>query len=190
MKRIYLFCFLTFFALINGHVYAGPYKQIAYNAAKNMAESAWKDIGTSCDRTDRFVQIVGDRIDETVASIGTKFRGAAAEEFAQGYIDGLSDVTEKIVNQCTDECGLLGNFMGEAAAQLMCAVANEINRCPTSPSGLNINNMICGSAYKAHCESTADSVSLSTCPKWKDCTMNYTRAVQGGACAYNPDNRN
>jgi hypothetical protein len=169
---------------------AGPFYNIAKNAARGLAQSAWDSIGQDCTKTTEFVIIVGDGVDDATSMIGTVYRGRNAEDFGRGYIDGLVEVLEQVVNRCVNECSMLGNAMGEWAAKMFCRVAAVIKRMPEFTSRIvNIRGTICGGSYRMGCESKFIGTATKMCPMYTtplSALMNYYRGAGNGCCSYNP----
>jgi len=168
---------------------AGPFYRIAYRAAHGLAQSAWDSLGQDCTRTSIFVQIVGDGVDDAVNDIGTKYRGPSAEDFGHGYIDGLMDVLDKVVDRCVNECQMLGTASGEWSAKMFCRVAWAIGHPPTFTVRLvNIRGSICGGAYRLGCESTFVGTANRMCPNYtrSPAFSRFYRAADNGCCSYNP----
>jgi hypothetical protein len=162
---------------------------IAYNAAKGLAESAWINIGQDCTKTSIFVQIVGDGVDDAVNDIGTKYRGPSAEQFGRGFIDGLMEVLDRVVDKCVNECSMLGQASGEWSAKMFCRVAWAIGRAPTFTVKLvNIRGSICGGAYRLGCESSFVGTTTQMCSDYthEPSFNSFYRAAENGCCSYNP----
>jgi len=141
--------------------------RIAYNAASDLVRSTWDRLDRECMRTSQFVRRVGYGVDDATADIGTRYTGWAAEEFGQGYIDGLVESLERLVNRCVNECGRLGNAMGEWSAKMYCRVAQEIRRAPRFTSRIaNLRGSMCGNAYKSGCESGFFGTARWMCPRY------------------------
>jgi hypothetical protein len=167
----------------------GSHYNIAKNAARGLAESTWGSLGWDCTRTSDFVKIVGYGVDDAIADIGTRYTGWAAEEFGRGYIDGLVEVLDRVVNLCVNECSMLGNAMGEWSAKMFCRVAEVIGRTPRFTSRVvNIRGRICGNAYSSGCESNFVGIARGMCPRYtgSDAFRLYYRAANDGCCSYNP----
>ncbi len=73
---------------------------IGNNAAKSTAKSAWDNLGRDCQQIPSFVQIIEDSMDDVVADLGTRYKGQSAQDFGEGYLDGLSNVLGDVRAQC------------------------------------------------------------------------------------------
>jgi len=167
--------------------YEPSYYRIAYNAANGLTRAAWDSLGRNCRMTSQFVEIVGYGVDDVIADIGTRYTGWAAEQFGRGYIDGLVDTLERLVNLCENECGLFGNAMGEWSAKLFCPIAKEIGKAPNFTSRLaNIRGKNCGNAYRSKCESGFVDLAKASCPKYtrSGTFKDYYSSDNKGCCAY------
>ncbi|MEN8218333.1 MAG: hypothetical protein ABFS56_18585 [Pseudomonadota bacterium] len=85
--------------------YRRPYQSyysIGYNAGSGLARSIWDSLGQDCRMTRQFVRIVRYSVDDAIAGIGRRYRGWAAEQFGQGYVDGLVDVLKRQVSPMCD----------------------------------------------------------------------------------------
>ncbi len=167
--------------------YEPSYYRIAYNAANGLTRVAWDSLGRNCRMTSQFVEIVGYGVDDVIADIGTRYTGWAAEQFGRGYIDGLVDTLERLVNLCENECGLFGNAMGEWSAKLFCPIAKEIGKAPKFTSRLaNIRGKKCGNAYGSECESGFVDLAKASCPKYtrSGTFKDYYSSDNKGCCAY------
>jgi len=165
------------------------YYRLSYNAASGLARSTWDSLDRDCTKMSQFVRIVGSGVDDATADIGTRYTGWAAEEFGRGYIDGLVDVLERLVNLCVNECSMLGNAMGEWSAKMFCRVAQEIRRVPRFTSRIaNIRGSICGNAYRSECELGFVGIARGMCPRYTRSNhfRDYYRAEDNGCCSYNP----
>jgi len=171
----------------SGGGYEPSYYRIAYNAANGLTRATWDSLGRNCSMTEQFAEIVGYGVDDVIADIGTRYTGWAAEQFGRGYIDGLVDTLERLVNLCENECGLFGNAMGEWSAKLFCPIAKEIGRAPKFTSRLaNIRGKNCGNAYGSECESGFVDLAKAKCPKYtrSDSFKDYYSSDNKGCCAY------
>jgi len=162
---------------------------IAYKSAKNLANNAWKNIGEDCTKTSIFVQIVGNGVDDAINDIGTKYKGRSAEQFGNGFIDGLTEVLELVVARCVNECEMLGKANGEWSAKMFCRLAIVIKRAPTfTAKNINIKGSICGGSYRMGCESNFVGTTSNMCPNYTHAPSfnSFYRAAENGCCSYNP----
>ncbi|MEN8217268.1 MAG: hypothetical protein ABFS56_13050 [Pseudomonadota bacterium] len=171
---------------VNTH---SSFYNIAYKSAKNLANNAWKNIGEDCTKTSIFVQIVGNGVDDAINDIGTKYKGPSAEQFGNGFIDGLTEVLERVVARCVNECEMLGRANGEWSAKMFCRLAMVIKRAPTfTTKSINIKGSICGGSYRMGCESNFVGTTSNMCPNYTHAPSfnSFYRAAENGCCSYNP----
>jgi len=169
----------------------GSFYILAFKEARHLAQKAWENIGKDCRKTNMFIQTVGDGVDNVIREIGSEYgrEGRAVEDFGSGYIDGLVDVLEQVVNRCVGECNLLGEALGKWAAKMYCLVANAIQKIPnfTNRVVVNIGGTVCKNAYRMGCESNFVGIADDLCPKYAGDHPNfvdYYRAEDNGCCAY------
>jgi hypothetical protein len=167
--------------------YHQSYYRIAYNAASGLARTTWDNLGWDCTKTSKFVEIVGYGMDDAIAEIGTRYTGWAAEEFGRGYIEGLMDVLNQVINICVNECSPLGNAMGEWSAKLFCQVATAIEKAPKFTGRIaHIRGKKCGNAYGSECESGFVGIAKDSCPEYtsSDSFKDYYSPGNEGCCSY------
>jgi hypothetical protein len=85
--------------------YRRPYQSyysIGYKAGSGLARSIWDSLGHDCRMTRQFVRIIRYSVDDAIADIRRRYRGWAAKQFGQGYVDGLMDVLKRQVNPMCD----------------------------------------------------------------------------------------
>ncbi len=167
----------------------GSFYRIGKNSSSAVAKSAWQNLGRDCTRADQLLQILGDAVDRTARTIRSgRYRGQSAQDFGAGYIDGLVKILDGVIDTCTAECSDIGDFAGQASAEIFCAVGDAINGTP-SFSGLSDRpNIVCGEAYRTGCESNFVGVAGRICPNWARGPnyQNYYPASRNGCCAFDP----
>jgi hypothetical protein len=164
---------------------------MANNTARALAQSAWDNIGEDCTKTSKFIRIVSLGVNDAVRDIGKPpFTGQAAQDFGQGYIDGLMTVLRRVVKKCVNECNMLGDAMGGWAAKMFCRVSNVIGAPARFTNRVrNVRGGVCGSAYRSGCESNFVSTAKNMCRSYtrnRDALKDYYKGNRGGCCAYNP----
>ena len=85
---------------INSTAYAGTFYRIGYNAAQNLADSAWNNLDRNCRNFKEFNAILKEGIRDAARDMRTRYKGSSAKDFALGYQAGLRDVLNNIRNQC------------------------------------------------------------------------------------------
>jgi hypothetical protein len=160
---------------------------LAFNEARHVARRAWKNMGYDCTMTIVFIQLVGESVDDVIKKMSSEYPHdeRAVEDFSNGYIDGLVEVLEQVVNRCVGECNLLGEAMGEWAAKMFCFVSKRIQKIPTFTNQVvNIRGVLCRNAYRIGCESNFIGITSSLCPKYANIQnqafMRYYRAGDNG----------
>jgi hypothetical protein len=169
--------------------HAGALYNVGKNASSAVARSAWQNLGRDCARSDQLLSILGDAVDRTAQTLRSgRYRGQSAQDFGDGYIDGLVMVLDGVVDQCTHECSNIGQFAGQSAAEIFCAVGDAIGSTPTFSGLRDRPNIVCGEAYRTGCESSFVSVAGGMCPNWARGPnyQSYYPASRNGCCAYDP----
>jgi len=192
-KYLGILVILGFFMSMNANA-RGMYYNIAYNTARALAQSAWDNLKDGSDgcatRIDQFRKIVDKNVKVAIRSIGTDYKGPAAEDFGLGYINGLRDGLDGPIGDCNSECEMLGDALGGWAAQLFCDVGDAIGHAPTFTTRIaNIDGGICGRAYRKGCHGNFARTAKNMCPAYtrnKSAFRDYYRGNKGGACGYDP----
>ncbi|KOR31703.1 hypothetical protein TI05_11940 [Achromatium sp. WMS3] len=169
-------------------VHADDMYNVGRNASSRAAESAWMNLGRQCTKADILLKILTNSVNRVTRRIRRDFRGnIAAQEFGAGYIDGLVNVLDDVVALCTAECTKIGNFAGQAAAEIFCAVGDAIGGTPSFVGLRDKPNIVCGEPYKMGCESNFVMESMQMCPNWTSGPNydHYYPASENGCCAYN-----
>ncbi|MCI5157358.1 MAG: hypothetical protein D3906_02775 [Candidatus Electrothrix sp. AUS1_2] len=168
---------------------AQQWASMAKRTSSQLVSGAWNSLGRDCSKADRLLQIVGDGVDRVTRDIRSgKFRGRAAVDFGRGYIEGLNNGMEVVVNQCTRECRMIGNASGDWSANIFCAVSEAIGG-PADFGGMSdYPNLLCGEPYRMSCESTFVGVTGRMCRQYArgQNYENYYPASRRGCCAYDP----
>jgi hypothetical protein len=166
---------------------AGAFYRIGKNASSSVAISAWRNLGQDCTKADKLLEILGGAVDRTAATLRRgRYRGDSAQDFGAGYIDGLVNVLDGVIDQCTGECTNIGDFAGQAAAEIFCAVGDAIGGTPAFSGLQDRPNIVCGEAYRLGCESNFVGETGRMCPLWAT-GPNYDRyypANANGCCAF------
>ena len=128
---------------------------MAQRTSSTLVSSSWKSLGKDCHNADKLVQIIGDGVDRVTRDLrNRKFRGKMASDFGNGYIDGLVSTLDDIVNQCSNECSMIGQASGEWSSEIFCAVSEVIGSSAEFDGLVDKPNLVCGEAYRMSCEST------------------------------------
>jgi hypothetical protein len=189
MKKTGTYCSLLAVALLYGTAAQGQqnFYTMAKDTASQLVSGAWTSLGQDCHNTDTLVQIIGDGVDRVVRDLksGT-FKGRAASSFGNGYINGLTSALGKIVNQCTDECGMIGKASGEWSAGIYCSVSEVIGHSATFAGLDDRPNIVCGSSYRTRCEASFIGTAKKSCQQYAKGNSFYTyySANRGGCCSY------
>ncbi len=83
---------------------SGELYRRAYQTGNSLAEEAWNNLGQDCMKTSLFLQIIGKDISEATVEIGMRYNGRPAKELVQGYIEGVMDVLDNVLNRCLNQC--------------------------------------------------------------------------------------
>ncbi|MCI5147614.1 MAG: hypothetical protein D3923_19280, partial [Candidatus Electrothrix sp. AR3] len=160
MKKISFICGLSLLLVSAGFAdesmaAKSAFYKMAKKTSSRLVSSSWRSLGQDCNRADQLMQIIGDGVDRVTRDIkNKKFRGKMAVDFGNGYIDGLVNSLDDIINNCSSECSMIGQASGEWSAEIFCAVSEVIGK-PAQFDGLqDIPNLICGEAYRMSCESS------------------------------------
>jgi len=168
---------------------AAQWAGMAKTTSSQLVFGAWKGLGKDCSRADRLLQIVGDGVDRVTRDIRSgKFRGRAAVDFGKGYIEGLTNAMEVVVNQCSRECSMIGKASGEWSAEIFCAVSDVIGGPAEFPGMTDYPNLLCGEPYRMSCESTFVGITGRMCRQYARGRNyeNFYPASKRGCCAYDP----
>ncbi|MCK5662883.1 MAG: hypothetical protein KAI17_05320 [Thiotrichaceae bacterium] len=68
--------------------------------AQELANSAWYNLRKSCYKISTFTQLLEDSMDDVTGDIGIKYTGQSANDFAIGYLEGLSSALSKVRRDC------------------------------------------------------------------------------------------
>lgn len=161
MKKVAFFCSLLVFLLVVGSssqssaARKSSFYKMAKKTSSRLVSSSWRSLGADCNKADQLMQIIGDGVDRVTRDIKKKkFRGKMAVDFGNGYIEGLVSTLDDIIDQCSNECSMIGQASGEWSAEIFCAVSEVVGQ-PAQFDGLDDRpNLICGEAYRMSCEST------------------------------------
>ncbi len=196
MKKTSFFCSIFVFLFVIGFAtqsIAGR-KSVFYRMAKKtsstLVSSSWRNLGGNCNKADQLMQIIGDGVDRVTRDIRSgRFRGRMAVDFGNGYIDGLVNTLDDIIDNCSSECGLIGQASGEWSAEIFCAVSEVVGQ-PAQFDGLEDRpNLICGEPYRMSCESSFVGKAKNICPVYATGHNfdSYYPASRGGCCSYDMD---
>jgi hypothetical protein len=166
---------------------AGVFYRLGRNASSSVARSAWRNLGQDCTKADKLLEILGQAVDRTAATLRKRrYRGNSAQDFGAGYIDGLVNVLDGVIDKCTGECTNIGNFAGQAAAEIFCAVGDAIGGTPAFTGLQDRPNIVCGEAYRLGCESNFINEAGHMCPLWATGPNydSYYPASSNGCCAF------
>ncbi|KOR29456.1 hypothetical protein TI03_02285 [Achromatium sp. WMS1] len=165
----------------------GAFYRIGRNSSSSVAMSAWRNLGRDCTKADRLLQILGDSVDRTARTLRSgRYSGRSAQDFGAGYIDGLVNVLDGVIDKCTGECTNIGNFAGQAAAEIFCAVGDAIGGTPSFSGLQDRPNIVCGEAYRMGCESNFVNEATGMCPMWAQGPNydDYYPSSRNGCCAF------
>jgi hypothetical protein len=161
--------------------------KMAKRTSSTLVSSSWNSLGKDCHKADNLVQIIGDAVDRVTRDLrAKKFKGQMAVDFGNGYIDGLVSTLDDVVNQCSNECSIIGNASGKWSSEIFCAVS-EVIGTPAKFDGLvDRPNIVCGEAYRMSCESTFVGQCNKVCPQYNKGKNfdSYYPASRGGCCSY------
>ena len=192
VKKISFFCSLFVFLFIicsSGESSAAQnsFYKMAKKTSSRLVSSSWRSLGGDCNKADQLMQIIGDAVDRVTRDIrNRKFKGRMAVDFGNGYIEGLVSSLDDIVNQCSDECSMIGQASGEWSAEIFCAVSEVVGKTAQFDGLQDLPNLICGEAYRMSCESTFVGQSKKICSVYAvgNNFDKYYRASSGGCCSY------
>ncbi|RKZ85318.1 MAG: hypothetical protein DRR19_16550 [Candidatus Parabeggiatoa sp. nov. 1] len=181
---------LLFLLGLNSVVEArGSFYTVGKNLSENLAQSTWDNLDMDCVNVDEFLRILGDSNDRARKRIASLGGGSSVEDFGSGYIQGLINVLEVVIEHCTAECSKIGRFAGEQAAFIFCEVSTAAGKTATFKGLEDIPNIGCGEPYSISCESEFYSEAKDMCSYYARGTTfyKYYRASYQGCCSYNPD---
>lgn len=161
--------------------------KMAKKTSSTLVSSSWNSLGRDCHKADKLVQIIGDGVDRVTRDLrNRRFRGQMATDFGNGYIDGLVSTLDDIVNQCSNECGMIGQASGKWSSEIFCAVSEVIGTSAKFDGLTDRPNIVCGEAYRMSCESTFVGQCNSICPQYNKGRNfdTYYPASTGGCCSY------
>lgn len=161
--------------------------KMAKKTSSTLVSSSWNSLGKDCHQADKLVQIIGDGVDRVTRDLrNRRFRGQMAVDFGNGYIEGLVSTLDDIVNQCSNQCSVIGQASGEWSSEIFCAVSEVIGNPAKFDGLMDRPNIVCGEAYRMSCESTFVGQCNSICPQYNKGKNfdTYYPASTGGCCSY------
>lgn len=161
--------------------------KMAKRTSSTLVSSSWNSLGRDCHKADKLVQIIGDGVDRVTRDLrNRRFKGQSATDFGNGYIDGLVSTLDDVVNQCSNECSIIGNASGRWSSEIFCAVSEVIDTPAKFDGLMDRPNIVCGEAYRMSCESTFVGRCSEICPQYTKGGNfeSYYPASRGGCCSY------
>jgi hypothetical protein len=193
VKKVAFFCSLLVFLLVVGSssqssaARKSSFYKMAKKTSSRLVSSSWRSLGADCNKADQLMQIIGDGVDRVTRDIKKKkFRGKMAVDFGNGYIEGLVSTLDDIIDQCSNECSMIGQASGEWSAEIFCAVSEVVGQSAQFDGLDDRPNLICGEAYRMSCESTFVGQAKKMCLVYAvgNNFNNYYPASRGGCCSY------
>lgn len=196
MKKTSFFCSIFVFLFVIGSssqstaARKSTFYKMAKKTSSRLVSSSWRNLGGDCNKADLLMQIIGDGVDRVTRDIrNRRFRGRMAVDFGNGYIEGLVSTLDDIIDQCSNECGMIGQASGEWSAEIFCAVSEVVGQSAQFDGLEDRPNLICGEAYRMSCESSFVGQAKRMCSVYA--TGNnfnmYYPASHGGCCSYDMD---
>jgi hypothetical protein len=190
MLRILLGAFMGLLLSLNGAMANSSFYNVGKNLSTNLARSTWNNFNQDCYNVDEFLRILGESRGRTTNQISSMAQSGntAVQDFGSGYVEGLVNVLESVINLCVAQCSKIGSFAGEQSAFVYCEVSQVIGSPAIFTGMTDIPNIGCGEPYRTSCESKFYSRAKGMCSYYANGTTfeRYYRADYGGCCSYNP----
>ena len=158
---------------------------------KSLANQAWgsTDIAGDCDNVDRFRDVIIALVNAQTSTLGSAPSDRSLCQLS-GVLQGLLDRAGEVQDICIGECFLDGEFAGEFAAILYCALS-------ISTGGLGFDDDfiprpvgICGSTFEQACEDKFEhdtTLDLLCLPFTQNPFDGVWEQTQTNQCMYDPE---